>query len=52
MRMSELYAVGEKTEIGSYVFTEENIIHFATRYDPQRFHVDKEAAKETLFGGL
>ncbi|MBX4969324.1 MaoC family dehydratase [Rhizobium binae] len=52
MRMSELYAVGEKAEIGSYAFTEENIIDFATRYDPQRFHVDKEAAKETLFGGL
>jgi acyl dehydratase len=52
MRMSELYAVGEKVEIGSYAFTEENIIRFATRYDPQRFHIDKEAAKDTLFGGL
>ncbi|MBB3914023.1 MaoC family dehydratase [Rhizobium fabae] len=52
MRMSELYAVGEKGEIGSYAFTEENIIRFARRYDPQRFHVDKEAAKDTLFGGL
>ncbi|ABC91801.1 putative enoyl-CoA hydratase protein [Rhizobium etli CFN 42] len=52
MRMSELYAVGQKTEIGSYTFTEENIIRFATRHDPQRFHVDKEAAKDTLFGGL
>ncbi|SCB57175.1 Acyl dehydratase [Rhizobium aethiopicum] len=52
MRMSELYAVGEKAEIGSYTFTEENIIRFARRYDPQPFHVDKQAAKETLFGGL
>jgi acyl dehydratase len=52
MRMSELYAVGQKAEIGSYTFTEENIIRFATRHDPQRFHVDKEAAKDTLFGGL
>ncbi|MBY5899085.1 MaoC family dehydratase [Rhizobium leguminosarum] len=52
MRMSELYTVGEKAEIGSYTFTEENIIRFARRYDPQRFHVDKEAAKDTLFGGL
>ncbi|EJZ19695.1 MaoC family dehydratase [Rhizobium sp. Pop5] len=52
MRMSELCVVGEKAEIGSYAFTEENIIRFAGRYDPQRFHIDKEAAKETLFGGL
>ncbi|WP_454850180.1 MaoC family dehydratase [Rhizobium binxianense] len=52
MRMSELYAAGQKTEIGSYTFTEEAIIRFARRFDPQRFHVDKEAAKNTLFGGL
>ena len=52
MRMSELYPFGEKAEIGSYAFTEEDIIRFARRYDPQRFHIDKEAAKDTLFGGL
>ncbi|MBX5091801.1 MaoC family dehydratase [Rhizobium lentis] len=52
MRMSELYAVGEKAEIGSYTFTEEDIVRFAGRYDPQRFHIDKEAAKDTLFGSL
>jgi acyl dehydratase len=50
--MTELYAVGEKTELGSYTFTEENIIHFASRFDPQRFHTDREAAKDTLFGDL
>ncbi|WP_160008186.1 MaoC/PaaZ C-terminal domain-containing protein [Rhizobium sp. 18055] len=52
MRMVERYAIGEKTDIGSYGFTEENIIHFATRFDPQRFHIDRQAAKESLFGGL
>lgn len=52
MRMTELYTVGQKIEIGSYTFTEERIIHFATRFDPQRFHVDREAAKHTLFGDL
>jgi acyl dehydratase len=52
MRMVERYTIGEKTEIGSYGFTEENIIRFATRFDPQRFHVDKQAARESLFGGL
>jgi acyl dehydratase len=52
MRMAEHYAIGEKTEIGSYTFTEERIVHFARRFDPQRFHVDKEAAKQTLFGNL
>jgi len=50
--MSELYQAGQRTEIGSYTFTQDNIIRFATRFDPQRFHVDPEAAKTTLFGGL
>ena len=52
MRMTELYAAGEKSEIGTYVFTEEKILSFAQKYDPQRFHIDEEAAKQTVFGGL
>jgi len=52
MRMSELYDKGEKTGIGTYVFTEENILRFARKYDPQRFHTDEDAAKDTMFGAL
>ncbi|WP_113356559.1 MaoC family dehydratase [Rhizobium sp. SYY.PMSO] len=52
MKMSELYAIGERVEIGSHTFTPENIIHFASRFDPQVFHMDAEAAKQSLFGGL
>ncbi|EJJ25937.1 MaoC family dehydratase [Rhizobium sp. CF142] len=52
MRMSELYELGEKTEIGSYIFTEEKILRFATKYDPQRFHIDRQAAEDTMFGAL
>jgi acyl dehydratase len=32
--------------------TEERIKSFATEFDPQPFHLDHEAAKPTLFGGL
>ncbi|MGG6898113.1 MULTISPECIES: MaoC family dehydratase [Rhizobium] len=52
MKMSELYAIGERAEIGSHTFTPEGIIHFASRFDPQIFHMDAEAAKHSLFGGL
>lgn len=52
MIMTERYAIGEKTEIGSYVFTTEKILRYAERFDPQPFHVDEEAAKRSLFGGL
>src|SRR5690606_33309275 len=43
---------GETSELGSYTFTSDAIIRFARRFDPQPFHVDPEAAKESLFGGL
>lgn len=44
--------LGEKRELGSYTFTADAIIAFAKKYDPQPFHVDPEAAKQSLFGGL
>jgi acyl dehydratase len=44
--------LGEKITIGSYNFTEENIIAFAKKYDPQLFHLDHEAAALTPYGGL
>jgi len=48
----EDFAVGEVIELGSVHVTEEAIIEFAERYDPQPFHVDVEAATESPFGGL
>lgn len=44
--------VGEVLDLGSHLFTEEDILSFARRFDPQRFHVDPVAAKDSLFGGL
>ncbi|WP_112662707.1 MaoC family dehydratase [Microvirga flavescens] len=43
---------GETRGLGSYTFTDEEIVRFATHYDPQPFHTDAEAAKSSLFGGL
>jgi acyl dehydratase len=44
--------LGERLTIGAYTFTEENIIAFAKKYDPQPFHLDKEAAARSPYGGL
>ncbi len=44
-------AVGQRWEPGSVTITEEEIVEFATQYDPQPIHVDREAASEQ-FGGL
>jgi acyl dehydratase len=44
--------IGETADLGSHTFTREEIIAFARAYDPQPFHLDEEAAKASLFGGL
>lgn len=35
-----------------YHVTEEEIIEVGERWDPQPFHIDREAAKKSMFGGL
>jgi acyl dehydratase len=44
--------VGQKFSSAAEEMTEAEILAFAARYDPQPFHLDDEAAKGTLFGGL
>jgi acyl dehydratase len=45
-------AVGNRREFGSFTFTAENIKAFAIQFDPQPFHLDEEAGRNSLFGGL
>jgi acyl dehydratase len=52
MRYLEDFTVGETFEAGPYVLTEAEIIAFAKEYDPQSFHIDAEAARRSVFGGL
>lgn len=52
MRFFEDIAVGERRELGSFTFTAENIKAFARQFDPQRFHLDEEEGRNSLFGGL
>ena len=51
-RVFEDYKDGEVFEFGDYLITREEIIEFASRYDPQAFHLDDEAASRSHFGGL
>jgi acyl dehydratase len=44
--------VGQRFSSGSYVVTADRIRAFAAEYDPQPFHLDDEAARASLFGGL
>lgn len=54
--MDRLYledlSVGQRFVTGTLTVTEAEIKEFAGRYDPQPFHLDDDAARPTLFGGL
>jgi acyl dehydratase len=52
MRYFEDFKPGEVAELGQHTITRDEIITFARQFDPQTFHVDEEAAKHTIFGGL
>ena len=51
-RYFEDYAVGAIFECGTVVVDEAEIIAFATRYDPQPFHIDPVVAAHGPYGGL
>jgi acyl dehydratase len=52
MRFFEDIEIGVRRDFGSFTFTADAIKKFATQFDPQRFHLDEEAARKSLFGGL
>jgi len=52
MRFFEDLEVGQRGELGSFTFTADAIKRFAEQYDPQPFHLDEEAGRASLFGGL
>jgi hypothetical protein len=52
MRFFEDIEVGQRRELGSFTFTADGIKKFAAQFDPQRFHLDEEEGRKSLFGGL
>jgi acyl dehydratase len=44
--------VGMRFKGGEVTVSKEDILRFAREYDPQPFHLDDEAAKKTMLGGL
>jgi acyl dehydratase len=52
VKFFEDISVGDRIETGRYTFTAEAIKAFASRFDPQLFHLDEEAAARSHFGAL
>ena len=43
---------GLSVDLGSYQFTLETVLDFARKYDPQPFHIDAEAARQSPYGRI
>jgi len=46
------FAVGQTFGSGRHKIDRDGIKRFACEFDPQPFHLDEEAARDTMFGGL
>ena len=51
-RYFEHYEPGAVHELGSIAVDEDEVLAFGRRFDPQTFHTDPEAARESEYGGL
>ncbi|HWE23890.1 MAG TPA: MaoC family dehydratase [Myxococcales bacterium] len=52
MRYLEDLRPGDVFDLGEETIREEEILQFARRFDAQPFHVDQEAARKSIYGGL
>ena len=52
MRYFDDCNVGDVFDLGEHVMTEADILRFAGEFDPQPFHIDPAAAKQSMYGGL
>ena len=48
----EDFPAGHVSEFGGMAVEKDAIVRFAREFDPQPFHLDEEASKASLFGGL
>lgn len=44
--------LGDRIAAGDYLMSREEIVEFAAKYDPRPFHLDEEAGRRSVFGGL
>jgi len=51
-RYLEDYAVGQRFRSGRLRIDKDRIKTFGAEFDPQPFHLDEDAARTTIFGGL
>jgi acyl dehydratase len=48
----EDFEPGQDIDLGTRTVTEDEIVAFARQYDPQPFHVDRDGAADSIYGGV
>ncbi|HHU54050.1 MAG TPA: acyl dehydratase [Clostridiaceae bacterium] len=48
----EEYIIGTQYQVPTVQLTEQEIIDFATKYDPRPIHIDRTEAAKSRFGGI
>jgi acyl dehydratase len=48
----EDFPVGRVIDCGTYRVSKDEILKFATQFDPQPHHLDEEAGRKSMLGGL
>lgn len=48
----EDYTIGDEVRYGPIAVDEEEMITFARQWDPQPFHIDAQAAQQSIYGGI
>jgi acyl dehydratase len=52
MSLNEFFDFGVSRTLGAHSFQAGEIKAFAAKFDPQPFHMDEDAARNSVFGGL
>jgi acyl dehydratase len=52
VRYFEDFSETQTFELGTFSYTEDDIVEFARKYDPQPMHVDPEAGRQSIYGSL
>lgn len=52
MKYAEDFPINSEHDLGSHQITAEEIVDFASKYDPQPYHLSEEAGADSFFQGL
>lgn len=52
IRSADELAPGMAFDLGTFVLTRQEVLDFAGKFDPQPFHLDEAAARDSIFGRL